>query len=230
MNSRGFTLIELMVAVVIMGILALIAVPVASQMIARARATEAVVTIKTYERMQTAYYDATGELGSLETLGLELPKNGFFSYTLIEPTKPLSQLAIKGGLAVAGVGKVDLCHIPPGNPQNAHVIRVGHPAYDAHLAHGDAPAPCPGQEEEESTEQSVSPSSSSSESSDESTEALASGGGGVSVVIVATVSRPVAADCRIGDGVFSEWPPLGIWRGDLNSGSCTSYMGNNFIQ
>lgn len=230
MNSRAFTLIELMVAVVIIAILALIAVPVSSQMIARARATEAVVTIKTYERMQTAYYEATGQLGSLGTLGLELPKNGFFSYTLHEPTVPLSQWGIKGGLAVAGVGKVDLCHIPPGNPGNAHVIRVGHPAYDAHLAHGDGPAPCPGQEEEESPEESGVRSSSSSESSAENSEALPSGSGGLSVVIVATVSRPVAADCRIGDGVFSEWTPLGIWRGDLNSGSCTSYMGNQFVQ
>lgn len=41
------------------------------------------------------------------------------------------------------VTKVDLCHIPPGNPQNAHMISVGHPAYAAHEAHGDTPGPCP---------------------------------------------------------------------------------------
>ncbi len=38
-----------------------------------------------------------------------------------------------------GVVKVDICHIPPGNPANAHHIRVGSPAYPAHLAHGDLP-------------------------------------------------------------------------------------------
>ena len=40
--------------------------------------------------------------------------------------------------------KVALCHIPPGNPANAHEISVGHPAYAAHEAHGDVAGPCPG--------------------------------------------------------------------------------------
>lgn len=40
--------------------------------------------------------------------------------------------------------KVALCHIPPGNPSNAHEISVGHPAYAAHEAHGDSAGPCPG--------------------------------------------------------------------------------------
>ncbi len=43
----------------------------------------------------------------------------------------------------APAARVELCHIPPGNPENAHVITVGHPAYAAHMAHGDAAAPCP---------------------------------------------------------------------------------------
>jgi len=33
--------------------------------------------------------------------------------------------------------KISICHIPPGNPQNAHVIRVSIAALAAHLAHGD---------------------------------------------------------------------------------------------
>lgn len=36
-----------------------------------------------------------------------------------------------------------LCHIPPGNPNAAHTIRVGLPAVEAHLAHGDTEGPCP---------------------------------------------------------------------------------------
>lgn len=39
-------------------------------------------------------------------------------------------------------GKVAVCHIPPGNPSNAHTIRVGQPAVRAHLAHGDALGDC----------------------------------------------------------------------------------------
>jgi hypothetical protein len=39
--------------------------------------------------------------------------------------------------------KVTICHVPPGNPSNAHTIRVGASAVDAHLAHGDTLGKCP---------------------------------------------------------------------------------------
>jgi hypothetical protein len=39
--------------------------------------------------------------------------------------------------------KVTICHIPPGNPSNAHTIRVSENAVDAHLAHGDELGKCP---------------------------------------------------------------------------------------
>ncbi len=38
--------------------------------------------------------------------------------------------------------KVTICHIPPGNPANAHTITVGAPAVRAHLAHGDHLGAC----------------------------------------------------------------------------------------
>jgi len=39
-------------------------------------------------------------------------------------------------------GKATICHIPPGNPANAHTITVGRPAVSAHLAHGDIDESC----------------------------------------------------------------------------------------
>ena len=42
--------------------------------------------------------------------------------------------------------KVTICHVPPGNPTNAHTIEVGESAVPAHLEHGDSLgecAPCP---------------------------------------------------------------------------------------
>ncbi|HNB50581.1 MAG TPA: DUF5666 domain-containing protein [Anaerolineales bacterium] len=45
-----------------------------------------------------------------------------------------------------GDDKVTICHIPPGNPGNAHTITVGASAVDAHLAHGDHLGPCTGDE------------------------------------------------------------------------------------
>ena len=40
-------------------------------------------------------------------------------------------------------GKVLICHIPPGNPENAHTICVGAPAVRAHAErHGDPVGAC----------------------------------------------------------------------------------------
>ncbi|MBP8811392.1 MAG: hypothetical protein KBG48_15835 [Kofleriaceae bacterium] len=41
-----------------------------------------------------------------------------------------------------GPGKVTVCHVPPGNPGNAHTIRVSRSAVRAHLAHGDYLGEC----------------------------------------------------------------------------------------
>lgn len=38
--------------------------------------------------------------------------------------------------------KVTICHIPPGNPDNAHSITISINALPAHLAHGDSEGPC----------------------------------------------------------------------------------------
>jgi hypothetical protein len=55
-------------------------------------------------------------------------------------------LASLGAVASIAVGndKVDICHIPPGNPDNAHVINVSVNAVPAHLAHGDNLGQCGG--------------------------------------------------------------------------------------
>lgn len=44
-------------------------------------------------------------------------------------------------LVMAGYEQVNVCHIPPGNPGNAHVIGVSPDLVPGHLAHGDCLAP-----------------------------------------------------------------------------------------
>ncbi|HJR52389.1 MAG TPA: hypothetical protein VJ982_01615, partial [Gemmatimonadota bacterium] len=41
-----------------------------------------------------------------------------------------------------GEAKVLVCHVPAGNPENAHTIEVGESAVPAHLAHGDTEGEC----------------------------------------------------------------------------------------
>ena len=43
---------------------------------------------------------------------------------------------------IAGGNKVQVCHFPPGNPDNFHTITISENALDAHLAHGDLTGAC----------------------------------------------------------------------------------------
>ena len=55
---------------------------------------------------------------------------------------PVSPTADGQALDLAAkLPKVLVCHIPPGNPENAHVIEISENALPAHLAHGDCLAP-----------------------------------------------------------------------------------------
>jgi hypothetical protein len=48
-----------------------------------------------------------------------------------------------GGCDAGDAKKTTICHIPPGNPANAHTICVGNPAVPHHVKnHGDLVGPC----------------------------------------------------------------------------------------
>lgn len=55
-------------------------------------------------------------------------------------------MLLLGSSALAGQPKVEVCHRPPGNPANAHVILVSPAAVRAHLAHGDNVVDCTGKQ------------------------------------------------------------------------------------
>jgi hypothetical protein len=42
----------------------------------------------------------------------------------------------------ANTKKTTICHIPPGNPANAHTLCVGNASVEAHVAHGDQLGAC----------------------------------------------------------------------------------------
>jgi len=58
----------------------------------------------------------------------------------------LSGMLIAGTVAhapVAGANdKITICHIPPGNPENAHTITIDVSSLPAHEAHGDYVGGC----------------------------------------------------------------------------------------
>jgi prepilin-type N-terminal cleavage/methylation domain-containing protein len=72
-NKKGFTLIELMVVVVIIGILAAVAVPKLFGMIAKSKASEVGPAAGTYVKMQQAYISEAMAIGTWTIIGYKAP-------------------------------------------------------------------------------------------------------------------------------------------------------------
>ena len=73
MKKQGFTLIELMVVIVIMGILAAVAVPKLFGMIAKSKASEVGPAAGTYVKLQQAYFSERSEAGGWQLIGYMAP-------------------------------------------------------------------------------------------------------------------------------------------------------------
>ena len=73
MKKQGFTLIELMVVIVIMGILAAVAVPKLFGMIAKSKASEVGPAAGTYVKLADVYYVENNAMGTWAQIGYNAP-------------------------------------------------------------------------------------------------------------------------------------------------------------
>ena len=121
MKKQGFTLIELMVVIVIMGILAAVAVPKLFGMIAKSKASEVGPAAGEYIKLQDAYVSETGVYyGDWKLIGYKMDASSNFTYSgeidegtkvsITEATEGVWKATAKATLndCVSGVWQLDI--------------------------------------------------------------------------------------------------------------------------
>jgi prepilin-type N-terminal cleavage/methylation domain-containing protein len=196
MRNQGFTLPEMVVTTLLVGVLAMVPISGFKSFIAEAKMTEVVAHLSTFERVGATYIGHHEKLPASESeVGLGAPSSPQFNYQAAIRISPAKSNATKsspntgknkGAIQGSGQTKNVVCH-------NSHSITIADPAiYNAHIAHGDLSDSC----------------------------AVESG----AVVMTVTVMESIGEGCGVGS-IIESWIDLSgtVERVEV-SGNCSRYM------
>ena len=104
-NNLGFTLIELMFVILIIGVLVAIAIPTMTKITAKAKISEVGLNLSTYEKLQQTYFSETSTMGNASQIKFTNTSNlKYFTY-LENFTNPNSD----AGYSIATNGIIGDC-------------------------------------------------------------------------------------------------------------------------
>ena len=87
-RSKGFTLVELMIVVIIIGILSAIAFPQFLAQIEKARKGEAITTMSSVRKAEQAYYAVNGSYATSFPITADIDDDGTDDVVMAEPSSP----------------------------------------------------------------------------------------------------------------------------------------------
>lgn len=118
MNSKGFTLIELMIVVAIVAILATIAYPNYTSYIRRGKIIDAIATLSQYRVQQEQFFQDNRHYGTGGACGAPLPTSDYFTYACTSAGTPSTTFTATASSRAGGVSATANSHVYTLNQAN----------------------------------------------------------------------------------------------------------------